>query len=270
VRSSGAGRRTDLRVDRAGRRVPRLHGPGGDHRRRRPADRLGGPHHRGHDRRPGLRASGRHIRCDRDAPLGGARAVARGAPSRFRARGRRRVGLTEIARATEPAPGDPGEPILTEFVAHPSRWSIVVALAAGVAGKLSLTTLKSGALVGVLVSVTTIPALANKGVATAYGDWSAVEGSGLQLVANVSFIVATGGPDAARRAPPLPPPRAQPSRRPRATGGRAPLRVAEPGAPRRRSARARARCLLAVTPSIPLDERAPDRSREARAFSGSR
>ena len=36
---------------------------------------------------------------------------------------------------------------------------------------LSLTTAKSGALIGVLISVTTIPAAANIGVAAAYGDW---------------------------------------------------------------------------------------------------
>ena len=38
-------------------------------------------------------------------------------------------------------------------------------------GVLSLTTAKSGALVGVLISVTTIPAAANIGVAAAYAEW---------------------------------------------------------------------------------------------------
>ena len=36
---------------------------------------------------------------------------------------------------------------------------------------LSLSTAKSGALIGVLISVTTIPAAANIGVAAAYQDW---------------------------------------------------------------------------------------------------
>ena len=36
---------------------------------------------------------------------------------------------------------------------------------------LSLTSAKSGALIGVLISVTTIPAAANIGVAAAFGDW---------------------------------------------------------------------------------------------------
>ena len=36
---------------------------------------------------------------------------------------------------------------------------------------LSLTSAKSGALIGVLISVTTIPAAANIGVAAALGEW---------------------------------------------------------------------------------------------------
>lgn len=45
---------------------------------------------------------------------------------------------------------------------------------------LSLSTAKSGALIGVLISVTTIPAAANVGVATAYADWSEVGGATAQ------------------------------------------------------------------------------------------
>ena len=48
-----------------------------------------------------------------------------------------------------------------------------VAFCAGVAGMLSLTTAKSGALIGVLISVTTIPAAANIAVAFVYTDWPA-------------------------------------------------------------------------------------------------
>ena len=100
--------------------------------------------------------------------------------------------FTELAVAVDLAPSDPGTPIVTDFVSHPNRWSIVVALAAGVAGILSLTTVKSGALVGVLISITTIPALANMGLSTAYRDRDGVEGSALQLAANVASIVAAG------------------------------------------------------------------------------
>ena len=100
--------------------------------------------------------------------------------------------FTEVARRTGLAPDDPGSEVLVDFVSHPNRWSIVIALAAGIAGMLSLTTVKSGALVGVLVSITTIPALANIGLATAYRDWDSVEGSALQLAANVVSIVLAG------------------------------------------------------------------------------
>ena len=58
----------------------------------------------------------------------------------------------------------------TLFISEPSAFSVIVALLAGVAGVLSLTTAKSGALIGVLISVTTIPAAANVGVALAYAD----------------------------------------------------------------------------------------------------
>jgi uncharacterized hydrophobic protein (TIGR00271 family) len=79
-----------------------------------------------------------------------------------------------ILRAAGPAPdaiAAQGRPA-TFFIAHPDTFTVLVALLAGVAGLLSLTTAKSGALLGVLISVTTIPAAANVGVATAYTDWS--------------------------------------------------------------------------------------------------
>ena len=60
------------------------------------------------------------------------------------------------------------------------------------AGVLSLTTAKSGALAGVLISVTTIPAAANIGVAAAYQDWSAWRGSMEQLAINIGAICVAG------------------------------------------------------------------------------
>ena len=58
---------------------------------------------------------------------------------------------------------------LTDFIWQPNVLSWVVGFLAGVAGLLSLSTAKSGALVGVLISVTTVPAAANAAVAIAYG-----------------------------------------------------------------------------------------------------
>ena len=57
---------------------------------------------------------------------------------------------------------------------------------------LSLTTAKAGALIGVLVSVTTIPAASNVGVAAAYGEWDTAVGAAEQLVINLSGIIVAG------------------------------------------------------------------------------
>ena len=61
---------------------------------------------------------------------------------------------------------------LTDFIVHPDGWSFAVACLAGVAGTLSLTTAKSGPLVGVFISVTTIPAVGTIAVCLACGVWS--------------------------------------------------------------------------------------------------
>jgi uncharacterized membrane protein len=57
---------------------------------------------------------------------------------------------------------------------------------------LSLSTSKSGALIGVLISVTTIPAAANIGVTAAYGDWENFRGSAGQLAINLGAILLAG------------------------------------------------------------------------------
>jgi hypothetical protein len=43
-----------------------------------------------------------------------------------------------------------------------------------------------------LVSVTTIPAVSNVGVATAYGKWTELGGAALQLGLNISALVVAG------------------------------------------------------------------------------
>ena len=82
--------------------------------------------------------------------------------------------------------------VFTDFISHPDAFSFIVAYIAGVAGMLSLTAAKSGALIGVLVSVTTIPAAANIGLAAAYGEWSEWRGAILQLSVNLFSIVLAG------------------------------------------------------------------------------
>jgi uncharacterized hydrophobic protein (TIGR00271 family) len=80
----------------------------------------------------------------------------------------------------------------TEFIADPDFFSFLVAYLAGTAGVLSLTSAKSGALIGVLISVTTIPAAANIGVAAAFGDWSDWGGALGQLSLNLGAIFLAG------------------------------------------------------------------------------
>jgi uncharacterized hydrophobic protein (TIGR00271 family) len=81
---------------------------------------------------------------------------------------------------------------LTAFISHPDGMAAVIAVLAGVVGMLSLTEARGGALIGVLVSVTTIPAVANVGVATAYREWAEVAGAALQLSVNLLGLVLAG------------------------------------------------------------------------------
>ena len=81
---------------------------------------------------------------------------------------------------------------LTAFISRPDGMAAAVAVLAGITGMLSLTEARSASLIGVLVSVTTIPAVGNMGAATAYGEWSEVGGAALQLAVNVTGLVLAG------------------------------------------------------------------------------
>jgi uncharacterized hydrophobic protein (TIGR00271 family) len=81
---------------------------------------------------------------------------------------------------------------LSDVIASPDFLAFFVALCAGAAGMLSLSTAKSGALIGVLISVTTIPAAANIGIAAAYRDWPVFRGSLTQLGVNLVAILLAG------------------------------------------------------------------------------
>ncbi|MFJ7061225.1 DUF389 domain-containing protein [Streptomyces microflavus] len=80
----------------------------------------------------------------------------------------------------------------TAFIWKPDWMSFVVAFLAGVAGTLSLTSAKSGALIGVAISVTTVPAAANAAVAFSYSDYQQTVGSVQQLLANLGGIILAG------------------------------------------------------------------------------
>jgi uncharacterized hydrophobic protein (TIGR00271 family) len=99
-----------------------------------------------------------------------------------------------IFKATELTPADftAEDHGIANLISSPDAFTVIVALCAGAAGMLSLSTAKSGALIGVLISVTTIPAAANIGVAAAYQDSDGWLGSMAQLALNLTSIVVAG------------------------------------------------------------------------------
>lgn len=75
------------------------------------------------------------------------------------------------------------------FVYQVGWASLIVSLLAGAAGMLSLTSAKSAALVGVFISVTTVPAAGYAAVAATLGAWDRVLASTAQLAVNLTGIV---------------------------------------------------------------------------------
>ncbi len=82
-----------------------------------------------------------------------------------------------------------GDEHQVDFVYEVGPWSLIVALLAGAAGMLSMTSAKSAALVGVFISVTTVPAAGYASIAAILGDWNRAVESIAQLVINLVGIV---------------------------------------------------------------------------------
>lgn len=76
-----------------------------------------------------------------------------------------------------------------DFIFQVGPISFVVALLAGAAGMLSLVSAKSAALVGVFISVTTVPAAGFTAVAGVLRDWGMATRSATQLAVNLIGIV---------------------------------------------------------------------------------
>lgn len=95
------------------------------------------------------------------------------------------VGLFSRAQFVRPHP-------MSEFVWQPDMMSFVVAALAGVAGILSLTSAKSGALVGVAISVTTVPAAADAALAFNYDRTGEAVNALVQLGLNLGGILVAG------------------------------------------------------------------------------
>jgi uncharacterized hydrophobic protein (TIGR00271 family) len=81
---------------------------------------------------------------------------------------------------------------VSDLINNPNLFSVVVAVLAGIVGVVSLTEARAGALIGVFISVTTIPAAADMGLSFAYSSWTQARGAAFQLLLNVFVLIAVG------------------------------------------------------------------------------
>jgi uncharacterized hydrophobic protein (TIGR00271 family) len=81
---------------------------------------------------------------------------------------------------------------VSDLINSPDLFSVIVAVLAGLVGVVSLTEARAGALIGVFISVTTIPAAADLGLSLAFTSWSAAGGAVAQLLLNVVLLIAVG------------------------------------------------------------------------------
>jgi uncharacterized hydrophobic protein (TIGR00271 family) len=95
------------------------------------------------------------------------------------------LGWITTEDVTGPRPG-------THFIYFPDKWSFIVAVIAGAAGVLSLTSARTGGLSGVFISVTTVPAAGNIALGLAFGAGREVWGSTMQLLLNLAGMAIAG------------------------------------------------------------------------------
>ena len=81
---------------------------------------------------------------------------------------------------------------VSDLINTPNVFSVIVAVLAGIVGILSLTESRASTLIGVFISVTTIPAAADIGLSISYASWSEARGSFFQLLLNVSILIVVG------------------------------------------------------------------------------
>ena len=91
-------------------------------------------------------------------------------------------------------PSSSGVRPVSDLINTQNVFSVIVAVLAGIVGILSLTDTRASTLIGVFISVTTIPAAAaaDIGLSVGYGSWSEAWGSLLQLLLNVSILIVVG------------------------------------------------------------------------------
>ena len=97
----------------------------------------------------------------------------------------RATGLVTLQMVTAPRPQ-------TGFIWHPDQWSFIVAFVAGAAGALALAIDKVSTMVGVFISVTTIPAAGNLALGIAFWTRHEIVGSALQLCLNLACMIVAG------------------------------------------------------------------------------
>ena len=97
----------------------------------------------------------------------------------------RGLGAVDVEMITRSRPN-------TGFIWRPDVWSAVVALVAGAAGVLALAIEKTATMVGVFISVTTVPAAGNLALGLAFTSSSEVLGSLAQLGINVACMLVSG------------------------------------------------------------------------------
>lgn len=79
---------------------------------------------------------------------------------------------------------------VSSLINTPNWFSFIVAALAGIVGVVSLTEARSSTLIGVFISVTTIPAASDIGVSLAFDSNKEAWGSALQLLLNVTVLMA--------------------------------------------------------------------------------
>lgn len=97
----------------------------------------------------------------------------------------RATGLATLADIESPRPG-------VAFIYTPNAWSLIVAVIAAAAGVLALTSSQSTGIIGVFISVTTIPASGNIAVGLVFAQWDEVLGSAWQLGINLTGMAIAG------------------------------------------------------------------------------
>jgi uncharacterized hydrophobic protein (TIGR00271 family) len=100
--------------------------------------------------------------------------------------------LSLIIRAAglEPRAFELGVRPVSNLIDTPDWYSFIVAVLAGMVGVISLTEARASTLIGVFISVTTIPAAADMGVSLATGSGQEAIGSLEQLLLNVFLLTA--------------------------------------------------------------------------------